>query len=566
MKTFFKFLIVLIVVLVCTPTVFPLFHSGFFSFHDNTQVVRVFEMSKSLKDGMFPVRWVEDLGYGYGYPIFNFYGPLPYYVGGVLVLTGFSALVATKCMFVIGILLSAVTMFFFSKRFFGSLGGVLSAVFYSYFPYHAVNIYVRGAVGEFYAYAFLPLVFLGLFRLLEIKEGKNINLKNFYTVVTISLGIFLVAVSHNLTLFMLLLLIVPLSILIIALSKQKKDIFILILISIVFGLLLSAFYILPAFLEMNYTNVSSQIGGGSDFHDHFVCFSQYLNSPWGFGGSTKGCIDGLSFKLGKFNILLFAVSILLLVASLFKKRWRVQEKLFSLSIVFFVFSIFLTLEMSKFIWESIPLMSYLQFPWRFINFISLFMAFSVGFVIFYIEEQFGKKIGLGILIIVVGLIILSSSKLFVPQSFNSFSNSFYTQKTYINYTVSKISDEYLPKNFSKPSSVGSLPKNLVSISKGKGEIFKVYKSTKKISFSFKNQTETYIHINIAFYPSWKGYVNGKEVKVLKSSNGMDVKLPKGSGSFALKFSQTPVEILGNTLSTIAFLALILGIILKRRSK
>ncbi len=76
----------------------PLFIPGFFPIHDDTQVARVFEMSKSLKDGMFPVRWVSDLGYGYGYPIFNFYAPLAYYVGALFQLVGFNALAATKIM------------------------------------------------------------------------------------------------------------------------------------------------------------------------------------------------------------------------------------------------------------------------------------------------------------------------------------------------------------------------------------------------------------------------------------------------------------------------------------
>src|SRR6266571_3739128 len=80
----------------------PFFESGFFPIHDDTQVARVFEMNKSLGDGMFPVRWVSDLGYGYGYPIFNFYAPLAYYVGGIANLVGFDVFFATKFMMIVG--------------------------------------------------------------------------------------------------------------------------------------------------------------------------------------------------------------------------------------------------------------------------------------------------------------------------------------------------------------------------------------------------------------------------------------------------------------------------------
>src|SRR3990167_1872112 len=106
MITFVKRNWVIIAVLLLSLWVIkPLFVNGFFPMHDDTQVARVFEMGKALRDGMFPVRWVPDLGYGYGYPIFNFYAPLSYYFGGFLTLLGFDALLATKIMMAVGILL-----------------------------------------------------------------------------------------------------------------------------------------------------------------------------------------------------------------------------------------------------------------------------------------------------------------------------------------------------------------------------------------------------------------------------------------------------------------------------
>jgi uncharacterized membrane protein len=74
-----RFLPLIIIIVLSFFAIKPLFHPGFFPIHDDTQVARVFEMTKSLQAGMFPVRWVSDLGYGLGYPIFNFYAPLSYY-------------------------------------------------------------------------------------------------------------------------------------------------------------------------------------------------------------------------------------------------------------------------------------------------------------------------------------------------------------------------------------------------------------------------------------------------------------------------------------------------------
>src|SRR3989344_2128292 len=106
----------------------PLLIQGFFPIHDDTQVVRVFQMAQALTDGHFPVRWVKDLGYGYGYPIFNFYAPLPYYIGGLLTMLDLNALIATRMMMGIGVLLAGIFMYLFSRKFWGEVGGLVSGL------------------------------------------------------------------------------------------------------------------------------------------------------------------------------------------------------------------------------------------------------------------------------------------------------------------------------------------------------------------------------------------------------------------------------------------------------
>ena len=58
-----------------------LLNSGYFSMHDNQHLARLFELDKAIRAGQFPVRWVAGLGFGYGYPLFNFYPPFIYYLG-----------------------------------------------------------------------------------------------------------------------------------------------------------------------------------------------------------------------------------------------------------------------------------------------------------------------------------------------------------------------------------------------------------------------------------------------------------------------------------------------------
>lgn len=556
-----KLFLVLAVILLSVGAIFPLLNNGFFEFHDNTQVVRVFEMEKALSHGMFPVRWSQDLGYGYGYPIFNFYSPLPYYIGGFFVLAGFDVLLATKLMFVFGILFSGLSMFLFSNKFFGIKAGLVSAVIYMYFPYHAVNIYVRGAVGEFFAYAFLPLVFLGIYSLIEKTKEKNLFINNIGEILIIALSIFLLATSHNLSLFMLLLILLPFFILSFFLAKSKKLFLTVAFFSIILGLALSSFYIIPAFSEMKYTNVASQVGGGADFKDHFVCVEQYWNSMWGYGGSIQGCVDGLSFKLGTVNIILLPIVLVLLVFNLWKGKFRIQEKTIVISFVLLVISLFFTFQISETVWKNVPFMPYLQYPWRFINFISLFISFIAGYGIFFIEKK-ESIISLFVSLIVSVLVISVSLKLFVPQYYTLFGSNYYTDKTYINYDVSKISDEYMPKGFLKPQSHSQIPKDNAYL-ENQGSLKTIISKTNYQKAEFNLSFPSEIFINTAYFPAWRAYVNGKELEINQTNKGMKVLLPRGKGIIDLKFVQTPIEVFGNLLSVISFLSIIIGIIFVR---
>ena len=446
-----KLLPLIIVILLSFWAIKPLFYSGFFPIHDDTQVARVFEMTKSLKDGMFPVRWVPDLGYGLGYPIFNFYAPLSYYFGSMVNLIGFDALMATKIMMGFGIILAGIFMYFFAKELFGKAGAIAAALFYVYAPYHALDIYVRGDVSEFWAYAFIPLVFYGLWKIYKSKS--------WFFVILSSLGYAGVILSHNLTAMMItpFLLLYILFLAVASYRKKQQKTIVYLLSGAIFGVVISCFYWLPALSEMKYTNVLSLIGGGANFPDHFVCAIQLWSSPWAYGGSAPGCTDGFSFMIGKLHILVSIASIIgvsLLV--MFKKHKQETKKILITLISFlgFIFSIFLTLEVSKFIWQAIPLMAFFQFPWRFLLMASFFSSLMAGSFIWLITflpiKRFFPHFVFEISVLLIFVLLFLNVKFFIPQKFLQVNSNYYTNEYSLKWTTSKISDEYLPKDIKKP--------------------------------------------------------------------------------------------------------------------
>jgi len=424
------------------------FIPGFFPMHDDTQVARVFEMGKVLQNGIFPVRWVPDLGYGYGYPIFNFYAPLAYYVGAIFMFLGFDALIATKIMMVLGVVLAGISMYFLARNFFGEFGGIVSGLFYLYAPYHAIDIYIRGDVAEFWAYAFIPLMFLGFYKVFE-NSKKQFKIRAFGVIG--ALGFAGMILSHNLTALMVApFLLITVLLLIVFSKKGTRMLNALYLMPYIFlGLALSAFYWIPALAEMKYTNVLSQIGGGADFRDHFACIGQLWNSLWGFGGSVAGCTDGLSFKIGKLHVLV-SVTVFILTLCVRKIRKSKNGAIILFSFLGFLLSAFFTLEASKPIWEAISTMAFFQYPWRFLILVSFFSSLLAGSLVFLLK-QFDIRIYLVALPLVFFLLFFNL-KLFAPQTVLSKSAKDYTNEMTLKWTVSRISDEYLPSNFKKPKS------------------------------------------------------------------------------------------------------------------
>lgn len=529
-------------------TVKPLVGSGYFSMHDDTQVSRVIVMGNAIRNGQFPVRWVSDLGYGYGYPLYNFYGPLPYYVGGGLYAAGIPAVTATKMMMGIGMILSVVFMYLLAGTIFGRLAGILSAVLYLYAPYHAVQLYVRGAVGELWAYALLPLLFLGIFLCKDPRARKH-------GVWIGGLGLGGIILSHTITGYVTVVFyLIALSLYSLMLLLRKKFHVSFIIhhsLLLLVGLGLSAFFWLPAFVEMSYTNVAGQIGGSANFLDHFVCIPQLWNSLWGYGGSVAGCIDGMSFKVGKIHVLL---GVLGLGISIFRLRSDFWNRPIGLMSIIGLVLVMMVTPYWRFIWELIPGLAYVQYPWRLLSGIVLACALLGGSVIYWVSLRWFR---MAVVSVVIVSVIFINEKLFVPQYRYEKSEGYFESQEDLAWRVSKISDEYMPPSFSKPTQPGDIAREILVSDSNRGFtveqeiITEVYA---KLHVQSNKSTE--VVLNRAYFPGWQYWVNGV-VQPLRILKGLpQIELPASGSVVELRFGGTTVRHLGNIISLFVLLSFI----------
>lgn len=540
----------------------PLLHSGFFPMHDDQQIARLFEMNKSLLAGQFPVRWVQDLGFGYGYPLFNFYPPLTYYLGEIFHLGGLGYIDSTKLIWAIAFVGSATAMYFLSKEFFGKVGGVVSAIFYLYAPYHAIDAYVRGAQAELFSFVWLPLVLLFAYKLTQGKETSK------YIFLT-GIGLALLMLTHNLV-FLPFVGFVTIWYFAFAVTTRRDQLarfafYFLLYTALCFAL--SAFFWAPSLAEKQYTLVDQLlIKNLASYKIHFVCPSQLWDSPWGFGGSIPGCLDGLSFKVGKSHVVL---AILGGFSALYFWYKRDSKSLLIslLSFALFIAALFMTIHYSSFVWDNLSLLWYLQFPWRFLEFSALFSSLLAGAVVIVVKNKSAQLIVGSVLLCAL---LVQSVKLFVPQFYQpTMSDSELTSDTAIKWHVSSTSFEYLPKGVKTvtlPSGALGVDIDQSRTAKGHYQVLSGAPNISTAQFSpnafrlnLNSSQPSVLQFNIVNFPIWMVWMDGQPLSTYDTNayKLVTVTVPAGSHILSGKFVDTPIRLLANSVTIVTALALII---------
>ncbi|MDO9028476.1 MAG: hypothetical protein Q7U68_06420 [Candidatus Roizmanbacteria bacterium] len=402
------------------------FSSSMFTFHDETQPARIQQFVLNLKQLKIPPRIAPDFSFKLGFPVFNFYAPFSYWLTGLINLIGFDIMSSLKFSLFIALLVGFFGSFLFLKNFFDFYPALLGGIFYITSLYFPLDVFVRGNLAEVWFMALFPLSF----HLLYKNSLKN-NRKIFFLT---TIFLLFILTSHN----VYSLIFIPIILIFILLLKNKR----VNLLAFIFSFFLSAYFWLPVIAEMNLT-WAKEVATLTNFRDHFLCINQLWDFPWGYGGSTKDCInDGMSFKIGRLQIIFFSLGILLFLYKTLVKKNRIN-KIYLFIIIYSLLFLFLTLYQSQPIWELFsPIMSVVQFPWRFIGLSLLGIAFFSSY--FFQNLKIPAKSLLIFLIILATIFI--NSKYFKGQEINKadFEKKYLSQE-YIEKKAAYAIAEYLPK-------------------------------------------------------------------------------------------------------------------------
>ncbi len=530
-----------------------LFIPGLGTGHDLNHQARIFEMSTGLKEMNFPVIWSQNLAYGFGMPLFQFYAPFPYFIGALFYLIGFNLSLSVKMVILLANLLTLIGAYLLGKELFKKTpAATLSAVLIVLAPYRAVDIFVRTAFAEAWAIAFILFSMLGIARILHNKKYGTIILAVAYS---------LLALSHNLTaLFSTPF--IGLFGLGLFLKKEKVSIKLTqikqTILGLATGFLLSSFYSLPAFLEKHLTKIDEfTLSSYYDFHQHFLYIRQFFK-PWGkweYGGSGWGPNDEMSFFLGLGQIAVLVLAVLVLLWNIIIKKKKIikEDSLIHLSLLFITASsLFMTLIKSQFLWDALkPVMSYIQFPWRLLS-ISLI---AIGLLAGVIYTQIPKKLKTLFFVLLL-MSMFANIRYFQFDKYRDYSDTYSDYRSHILVENSNNLYDYIPQDVSIFTKQGFyLYKNpeITEIATPvrsflTDDFTKQYQpniiseeSTKK-EFSVELESPQTIMLNLSYYPGWTVYDNDKIINTEKNKYGLvSFYLEKGSHTVSIRLEDTPIR-------------------------
>jgi len=327
-------------------------------------IFRLAEMSRLVRGGELFPRWAPNFYFGYGYPIFNFYAPLTYQLGLVFdFMPLLGPVQAVKILFIIGIGLSGLGMYGLVRDIWGRGAGLVASASYVYAPFILfVDPYARGDLPESFSFGVFAVALWAINRLRQSPSWKNWLAAVFFIAALI--------LTHNLMsmVFFSILFLWSLWQLVVKENGQvepsitggfrrllKSRIYLALLLAVT----LAASFWLPVALESDTVNLGTLIGEGGhfDFRNNFLGLSEL------FGGIKRldwGATESdYSLNVGIAQSILGVIG----ATALFVQRTRARKQ-GAYFLIAMIILIVLMLEQSSPLWEVVPMLPFLQFPWR----------------------------------------------------------------------------------------------------------------------------------------------------------------------------------------------------------
>ncbi len=305
-----------------------------------------------------------------------FYPPASWTLGAALSAV-FPWTLAASIYIWIALVAAGLSMFILAQKWLNRREAIFAAALYLANPYHLVIVYWRSAFAELLASCLLPLLLLLVLKAAE--EGWRV-------VVPLSL---LLAAAWLTNAPAALMIHYSLSLLLVLMAWKRRSWRPLAIgaVAVALGAALSAFYLLPAIYEQKWINIAQAVSPGSRPQDNFL-----------FSHTSDADHDAFNRIISWVALAEIAV---IFLAGWAAKQWRESrsEVWYGLAGWAIACSV-LMLPGTGWLWDFLPKLRFMQFPWRWLLCLSMILSILVAVGLRSWLARF--VVCLGLLVVIVG--------------------------------------------------------------------------------------------------------------------------------------------------------------------
>ena len=562
-----EFLFILLFCLIGLIFTLPAFFSDFYTGHNVlTHLIWSRQFAEQFWGGDLYPRWLMNMNDGLGSPAFFFYFPFPFFFTSIFhapflqldpdgwLQLGMACAAAFS--------LSGVFCYLWLRTNFGQSAAALGALVYMLLPYHLlVDLYYRFAFTEFWAFVFMPLCLLFVEK---IQRGERFG----FTGTAISYTLLFLTHLPTVLIFS------PVLLCYVVATDQpgnRTRTFLRLSAALLLGAGLSAFYWVPAISTQANVSFSAMLSGDFHFENNFL-FSLFESHP-------------KRIELGEYHSFvtlstLFTLGVGLISWLTVRRCPGINNRAKNFWFAIGIFAFFMMLNISTWLWQALPLLPRIQFPYRF----NLLLALAVTFLAASKMQSISQyaRSPLSKLWIVITAAFIASQALIAGGTLYQGASSRWNAENLktINRELALSPDvlEYLPRwadpklfpvTMREDVLIG-LPK--LEIKGGEGEVSVVHWSPAQIVLQSSATTPILLVVKHLYYPNWQARMRAQHQPLVVSPSAdhgfISVEIPPGSQQVTLTMEPGLEESRGLILSILsaAVLIIISGRIFVRNTK
>lgn len=501
-------------------------------------IIRIAGVKECISDGVFPplISYKHMNGFGYGINIF--YGIVTTYVPLIISYLTNSIALSIKICAVLSVILSGIAMYCFTHNVTKSkVIGVVSALLYMSAPYVLTDIYERCAFGEYVAFIFIPIIFNGLYYLINGSKKGNLIL---------ILGASFLILTHTITTIYTI--IFAIMFLLFNIKKLKNTFFWKnILVDMLLILLVTAVYTIPIIehkLKTEYVIFNAEAMNSTPDNVY-----EKTNSPIEWFRLIPMPAHEMDFSWGIPIIFFVLITILT-----YKKIDIKYKKTYNICLIFSIISLVMCTKI--FPWKQMPhFLTIIQFAWRMQVFFIFFISIVCGINAYILIQELSKNKTrntcsiIAIIFLFAGINI--SNKLYEqPKAENDYEKLI---KEASKLNVYNVNRDYMPQKAYLKRDWLNTREDITYVNSGKADI----KNEKKEKLHDNIEIEVYetaeLELPYLYYLGYTTTLNGEKIDNYESDNGMiAVKVDKG-GTLEVQYEGTTFEKLGYIISGIGII-------------